>query len=67
MIVSEAAESLKAAGMRLESMFFIPAPTPIGHLKHEPTGAQISVYSKIGWFKRLMLKWCFGLKYVKPT
>lgn len=68
MIVSEGAEVLKAVGKGIESMFGscrIVVPTPIGYLEHEPTKAQISVYSKIRWFKRLMLKWCFGLKYVK--
>lgn len=68
MIVSEGAEALKAVGKGFESMFGsckIAVPTPIDYLEHEPTKAQISVYSKIGWFKRLMLKWCFGLRYVK--
>ena len=32
-------------------------------IEHEPTKEQIPVYSKIGWFKRLMLKWRFGMKY----
>lgn len=43
----------------------IAVPTVYGHLEHEPTKHLISVYSKIGWFKRLMLRWCFGLRYVK--
>lgn len=43
----------------------ITVPTVYGHLKHDPTKYQISVYSRIGWFKRLMLRWCFGLRYVK--
>jgi hypothetical protein len=36
---------------------------PVGFLRHEPTQVNISVYKKIGWFKRLMIDWCFGLKY----
>ena len=38
---------------------------PIAHLVHEQTKICLSVYSKIGWFKRLMLRLCFGLKYEK--
>lgn len=38
---------------------------PIGYLKHEPTGYSLAVYKPISRFKRLMLKWCFGLEY-KP-
>lgn len=45
----------------------IAVPTVYGHLEHEPTKYRISVYSKIGWFKRLMLRWCFGLRYVKEV
>ena len=37
--------------------------SPVGFLRHEPTHVNISVYEKIGWFKRLMINWCFGLKY----
>ena len=51
--------------MEVMDGFIISPPIAIGYLEHEPTKAQIAVYSKIGWFKRLMLKWCFGLKYVK--
>ena len=43
----------------------IAVPTVYGHLEHEPTKYHISVYSKIGWFQHLMLRWCFGLRYVK--
>lgn len=38
-------------------------PDPIGQFVHEPTGYQISVYKPISRFKRIMLKWAFGLKY----
>lgn len=43
----------------------ITFPTPIGHLKHEPTGYSLAVYKPISRFKRLMLKVCFGLKFEK--
>lgn len=43
----------------------ITFPTPIGRLIHEPTGYSLAVYKPISRFKRLMLKWCFGLKYEK--
>lgn len=32
---------------------------------HEPTMSRISVYKPISRFKRLMLRWCFGLKFEK--
>lgn len=38
---------------------------PIGWLEHKPTATLISVVEPIGWFKKLMLKWCFGLEYKK--
>lgn len=39
--------------------------TPIGVLRHAPTGYTIAVYKPIPRFQRLMLRWCFGLKYEK--
>jgi hypothetical protein len=36
---------------------------PIGYLRHDPTKSSFAVYKKIGWFKKLMIDWCFGLKY----
>lgn len=38
---------------------------PIGWLEHKPTDTRIGVYKPIGWFKRLMLRWCFGFEYIK--
>lgn len=38
---------------------------PIGYLKHEPTGYSLAVYKPISRFKRLMLRWAFGLKFEK--
>lgn len=40
-------------------------PQAIGRLRHEPTGYAISIYKPIPRFQRLMLRWCFGLKYEK--
>lgn len=40
-------------------------PKPIGQLEHEPTHSVISVYHKINWFRRIMLKLCFDLDYRK--
>lgn len=37
----------------------------IGKLIHEPTGVEIKVYKPISRFKRLMLRWAFGLKFEK--
>ena len=42
--------------------FYVPT---IGYLKHEPTGYSLAVYKPISRFKRLMLRWCFGLKFEK--
>ena len=41
------------------------SPDPIGQLIHEPTMTTINVYKPISRFKRIMLRWCFGLKYEK--
>lgn len=38
---------------------------PIGYLRHEPTGLSLTVYKPISRFKRIMLRWCFGLKFEK--
>lgn len=43
----------------------IKFPDPIGQLVHGPTMSRISVYKPISRFKRLMLRWCFGLKFEK--
>lgn len=40
----------------------VSEPKPIAQLEHTPTHANIAVYEPIGWFKRVMLNWCFGLK-----
>ena len=38
---------------------------PIGYFDYKPTHYRINVYDKIGWFKRVMIKFCFGLEYIK--
>lgn len=38
---------------------------PIGYMEHKPTRTRINVYHSIGWFRRLMLRLCFGLEYNK--
>lgn len=38
---------------------------PIGMLRHDPTHQSFMVYKPISRFKRLMLRWAFGLKYEK--
>jgi hypothetical protein len=40
-------------------------PDQIGQLIHEPTMSRIPVYKPISQFKRIMLRWAFGLKYEK--
>lgn len=43
----------------------IKAIIPIGYLRHDPTGYTLAVYKPISRFKRLMLRWAFGLKFEK--
>ena len=50
-------------GAMKEAGYNIKLPDPIGQLVHEPTMSRISVYKPISRFKRLMLKWCFGVKF----
>ena len=40
-------------------------PKPIGYLEHEESKTRIPVFKRIGWFHRRMLRWCFGVKYIK--
>lgn len=37
----------------------------IGYLEHKPSKLSIAVYEPIGWFKRMMLRLCFGFEYHK--
>ena len=40
-------------------------PKPIGYLEHEESKTRIPVFKRIGWFHQCMLRWCFGVKYIK--
>lgn len=42
---------------------FVKSPKPIGYLIHKPTHSYISVFTKIGWFRRLMIRICFDIQY----
>lgn len=39
--------------------------TPIAYLYHAPTHTTLAVYHKINYSQRCMLRWCFGLRYIK--
>ena len=43
----------------------IHVPKVYGALYHPYTQVSWSVYKPMGWFKRMILKWCFGLEYKK--
>ena len=43
----------------------VQIPKPIGNLEHEESKTRIPVFKRICWFRRCMLRWCFGLKYNK--
>lgn len=45
--------------------FSISVPTAKAKLYHESTGVSINCMKPINKFQRLMLRWCFGLKYIK--
>ena len=44
---------------RFDKGYCVKLPEPIGYLEHKPTHNKISVYSKMGLFKRLMIKYFF--------
>lgn len=64
-IISAKTEYLKQQCDNKDCGYRIVSQEPIGYLRHEPTRMSIYVYKPIGWFKRVMLNWCFGLKYRK--
>ena len=43
----------------------IEVEKPIAYIEHKPTKSRLSVYIPIGWFKRFMLRFCFGIEYIK--
>lgn len=49
----------------MKAEYRLNMPTPIGQLIHEPTRHIIAAYKPISRFKRIMLRWAFGLKYEK--
>lgn len=66
------AENLKQLGEAMNQMgakasdlngSIVQTPKPIGYLEHEESKTRISVFKRIGWFRRCMLRWCFGVKY----
>lgn len=59
----DAIEILKSKGWYGEAK--IIEHNPIGYLRHDPTGYSLTVYKPISRFKRLMLRWAFGLKFEK--
>lgn len=65
MIVSEAVKHIGMPKRWFTDCRFVDPINPIGHLRHDPTGYTLAVYKPISRFKRLMLRWCFGLKFEK--
>lgn len=57
----DAIEILKSKGWYGEAKIIMH--NPIGYIKHEPTGYSLAVYKPISRFKRIMLRWAFGLRY----
>lgn len=49
----------------METGYRIELPKVLGYLIHEATKSRISVYKPISRFKRIMIRWCLGLKYEK--
>lgn len=45
--------------------FRLDRPKIYGYLNHDATKTTLTCYQSIGWFKRLMLKLCFGLRFEK--
>ncbi len=62
---SKIKDAENAIGAMKEGGYNIKLPDPIGQLIHEPTTTSIKVYKPISRFKRLMLRWTFGLKFEK--
>lgn len=43
----------------------IKVEKPVAYIEHKATKSRIPVYIPISWFKRFMLRFCFGLEYNK--
>lgn len=54
---------MKANTKNTKNTMEIVFEKPIGYLEHKPTHSNIAVYKPIGWFKQLMIRWCFGFEY----
>lgn len=69
--VSDAATVFKNLGNAMRRMCEAAAGesikllVPVAYLYCPYLRVEISVYEPVGWFKRLMLRWCFGLEYRK--
>ena len=69
--VSDAATVFKNLGNAMRRMCEAAAGesikllVPVAYLYCPYLRVEISVYKPVGWFKRLMLRWCFGLEYRK--
>lgn len=57
------ADMYMSKGEIMKAEYRLNIPKPIGRLIHEPTRHTIAVYKPISRFKRLMLRWCFGVKF----
>ena len=42
-------------------------PNPIGYLELEEAMTRLPVFKRIGWFHRRMLRWFFGIRYIKSN
>ena len=49
----------------MNTYFIDQPPKMVAMLIHEPTKTSIPVFKPMNCFQRLMIKWCFGLKYQK--
>ena len=49
----------------MEEIHFTSPKEPIAYLANDKLGLSIYVYSKMSLFKRFMMNWCFGFKYIK--
>ena len=47
----------------MDNRYYIEQPKAIAKLVHKSTQSIIPVYKPLNWFQRLMIRWCFGLKY----
>lgn len=65
MIVSEAVKYIGQPKKWFTDRHLVDPMKPIGYLKHDPTGYSLAVYKPISRFKRLVLRWAFGLKFEK--